>query len=79
LIDELGGFEAAVAKARELADLKPDAAVELQFYPKRRNLIEMILERERDDREAQIARVFQEAATGRILAGPVWLPPIEVR
>jgi hypothetical protein len=75
----LGGFDAALAKARELADLKPDAAVELQFYPKRRNLIEMILERDRDDREAQLARALQEAATGRILAGPVWLPPLEVR
>jgi protease-4 len=79
LLDELGGFDAAVAKARELAGLKADAAVELQFYPKRRNLLETLLERERDDGQARLARALQQAATGQMLVGPVWLPPIEVR
>jgi len=79
LLDELGGFDAALAKARELADLKPDAAVELQFYPKRRNLLESVLERERDEGQAQLARAISEVAAGRTPAGPVWLPPIVVR
>jgi ClpP class serine protease len=79
LLDELGGFDAAVAKARELAGLEPGAAVELQFYPKRRNLLETLLERDRDDGQARLARALRQAATGQVLAGPVWLPPLEVR
>jgi len=79
LLDELGGFDAALAKARELAGLEAGAAVDLQFYPKRRNVLESVLDRERDEGQARLARTLSEVAAGRLPGGPVWLPPIVVR
>ncbi len=38
LVDELGGFDAALAAARELAGIEPDAPVKLVEYPKPRKL-----------------------------------------
>jgi len=42
LVDELGGLQAALAAARELGGLPPDAAV--RVFPKERSLVELILE-----------------------------------
>ncbi len=38
LVDELGGMETALAAARELAGIEPDAPVKLVEFPKRRKL-----------------------------------------
>jgi protease IV len=44
LVDALGGFGVAVAHARELAGLEPDAPVNLAVYPAERSLFQLILE-----------------------------------
>jgi protease-4 len=78
LVDELGGFDAAVAAARKLAGVSPDAPVQLIYYPRARTWWQQALERAED------ARSFA-AAFGRLqepdsfVAGPVWAPPIEIR
>lgn len=43
LVDELGGFDEALAEAKRLADLDEDAKVTLVHYPERRSPVEMIL------------------------------------
>jgi protease-4 len=79
LVDGLGGFDTALAAARELAGLKADAAVELRFYPRPRPLWRQIL-----DRGARAPMTAADAARLAVdpdpfLTGPVWLPPIQVR
>ena len=44
LVDELGGFERAVAIAREAAGLDPEAGVTLAPYPRPKEFLEMLLE-----------------------------------
>jgi protease IV len=48
LVDELGGFSAALRAAREAAGLAPDASVTLRVYPERRPLLAQLLERGHD-------------------------------
>jgi len=43
LVDVLGGFDEALAEARRLADLEPDAKVTLEHYPRERSPWEVIL------------------------------------
>ncbi len=43
LVDVLGGFESAVAEARALAGLEPDAPVELRRFPAQRSLFELFM------------------------------------
>ena len=79
LVDALGGFDAALAVARELAGLKPDARVELTFYPKARSIWQRLLERN-DDAEARMQAMVREVLAGRaVTPGPVWLAPIQVQ
>ena len=79
LVDALGGFDAAVAAARELAGVKPDAPVELTFYPKARSVWQRLLERS-DDADARIEAMLREVLSGRVIApGPVWLAPITIQ
>jgi protease-4 len=40
LVDELGGLDVAIARAKALAGLKPDAKISLKLYPQARNPIE---------------------------------------
>jgi protease-4 len=79
LVDALGGFDAALAAARELAGMKPDARVELTFYPKARSIWQRLLERN-DDAEARMQAMVREVLAGRaVTPGPVWLAPIQVQ
>jgi protease-4 len=79
LVDSLGGFDSALAAARELAGLRPDAPVELTFYPKARSVFQRLLERS-DDSDARIEATLREALAGRAIApGPVWLAPIRIQ
>jgi protease-4 len=79
LVDALGGFEEALAAAREVAGLSPGAAVELNFYPKPRSVWERVLGR-RDDSEARMQALLRETLAGRAVApGPVWVAPLRIR
>jgi protease-4 len=42
LVDQIGGFYDAVASAKQLAGLKPDAAVELKTLPARKSAIDVL-------------------------------------
>jgi protease-4 len=79
LVDALGGFDEALAAARELAGLKPDARVELTFYPQARTIWQRLMDRN-DDAEARMQAMVREVLAGRAVApGPVWLAPILVQ
>ena len=78
LVDELGTFEDALAAAKELAGLKPDAGVELAFYPQSRTFFQRIMEK--DDARVRWEAMVKEAMAGRIVTpGPVWMPPIQIQ
>ena len=82
LIDELGGFDRAVAVARELAGIGAEERVELVDFPKLRPWWQEIVQQPQQDEAAAAALVEQlELAwrTGRLAApGPVWMPPVFV-
>lgn len=82
LVDELGGFERAVAAARELAGIGAEERVELVDFPKLRPWWqEMVQQRYEDEAAARALMAELEHAwrTGRIDApGPVWMPPVFV-
>lgn len=78
LVDALGDMNAAVAEARTLAGLAPDADVDLVYYPRLKPLWKRLLEK--DDEAARLRAAIEALAAGRVTApGPVWLPPIEIR
>ncbi|TAM44821.1 MAG: signal peptide peptidase SppA [Acidobacteria bacterium] len=78
LVDQLGTFDDAVAVAKQLAGLKPDAAVELTYYPRSKPLWQRIMEK--DDAGARLEAMAREAIAGKVIApGPVWLPPIQIQ
>jgi protease-4 len=78
LVDALGGFDDALAAAKELAGLKPDAPVDLTFYPQRRSLWQRLMERE--DARTRMQATMRDLLAGRaVIPGPVWLPPIQVQ
>jgi protease-4 len=79
LVDALGGFDDALAAARELAGLRPDAPVELTFYPQTRSVWERLLDRN-NDAEARLQAMLRETLAGRaVTPGPVWLAPLQVQ
>jgi protease IV len=48
LVDELGGFEAAIRAARRLAEIPEDERVRLEIFPARRPLLAQLLDRGRE-------------------------------
>jgi protease-4 len=42
LVDHLGGFDTALARARALAELKPDQSVTLRYYPAQKTPFEAL-------------------------------------
>jgi protease IV len=48
LVDELGGLDLALLRAREAAGLAPDAPFRLRVFPRERTLLEMVLDRSRE-------------------------------
>ena len=49
LVDEIGGFDRALAVAKELAKIPANESVRIVRYPEEKSLIEQLIERERDD------------------------------
>lgn len=80
LVDGLGGFEEALAAAREEAGLAADAPVQLDFFPRPEPIWKRFM---RQGEEASLRAFLRELAQGRLPAprvpGAVWLPPIEIR
>jgi len=75
LVDALGGYETALALAREAAKLPADAPVDVVIYPRERGLVATLLNRWRDsdDEEATQIGAFQRgvAALRLVVAATV--------
>ena len=63
LVDALGGFDQAIALAREAAGIAPDAALRLAFYPRPETVWEWLRERGSGGLDARLAqdRLFRAA------------------
>lgn len=48
LVDELGGFDAAIRAVRELAEIPADERIKLEIFPARRPLLAQLLDRGRE-------------------------------
>jgi protease-4 len=59
LVDELGGYPAALRLARRAANLAPDADVEVREYPRPRSAFEELFEQDRDNSEEEGARAVR--------------------
>ncbi len=77
LVDKLGGFQEALAAAKELAGLGRDEPVQLAFYPRYPTVWERVLERLLEDAEAE---TFLSALTAGRLTPPgvAWMPPVGI-
>jgi protease-4 len=71
LVDTLGGMHEALALARELAEIAPDAAVELRAFPQPRRPLEAVLAM-LEDRGQENSDAAGAPATG-LLESPPWL------
>jgi protease-4 len=82
LIDEVGGFEEALATARELAGIQPDAPVRLVEFPKARPWWQQMIGRRGADETAvqEFVDVIEEVwRTGTLrVPGIVWMPSIHI-
>jgi protease-4 len=80
LVDRLGGFDAALEEARELAGLSPDASVRLVDFPRQVPFWQQLIQRQEErDVHAAVEEVRQTIYTGRAqLPGAVWMPPITI-
>lgn len=80
LVDALGGFEEALAAAREEAGLAPDAPVRLEFYPRPGLLWRRLFQ---PGEEESLRALLRALAMGQLPGGnspgAVWLPPIQIR
>ena len=53
LVDEIGGFDRAIAVAKELANIPASAPVNIIRYPQEKSLIEQLVQREKDLTESR--------------------------
>jgi len=83
LVDEIGGFDAAVAAAKELAGIDADVSVRLVDYPRLRPWWQEMVKRQYDDEAAALTLLegLEEAwRTGTLeTPGVLWMPPIYVQ
>lgn len=77
LVDELGGFETAVAAARELAGLEPEGRVQLTVYPAEPTLFQMLMEDGWGVEGTGGAGYSAFQGVARFLAGGGWNPGIQ--
>jgi protease-4 len=77
LVDALGGFDIALAEAKKLAKLKPDAPVDLTFFPRPKPIWQRFLKW--GENESSLRETVKALAEGRVrVPGPVWMPPLEI-
>ncbi len=55
LVDELGGYAATLAAAREIAGIPPDAAIRLRPFPRRKSALRLVAEQLTGDGDGEIA------------------------
>jgi protease IV len=55
LVDELGGFNLALVRAREAAGLAPDARIHLRVFPQERGLLQTLLDRGPESSRPEVA------------------------
>jgi protease-4 len=83
LVDVLGGLDTAIAEARELAGIAPEARIQLVEFPKVQPWWRQLMGRSGRDEEAfrELVAALEELwRTGTVRSpGLVWLPPIHVR
>jgi protease-4 len=83
LVDVLGGFDAALAEAKMLADIEPDATVQLVQYPRPLSWWQELTRKRGSDQVALHAKVdfLQQWMTSGTLNTPgvVWMPPILIQ
>jgi len=78
LVDVLGGFDVAVAQAKELAGISPDQSVRLVDFPKPVPLWQRLLDKQGGE-EAAVEQLRSLWQTGVVRTpGVVWMPPIYV-
>ena len=82
LVDELGGFDTALARAKQLAGIDADADVTLVDFPKTLPWWQQLLEKKKNEEASieQAAALLQQwIQTGRVeTPGVVWMPPVVV-
>jgi protease-4 len=69
LVDELGGFNRAVAVAKELAKLDQNSRVRLVEYPKRTTFFDALFG-EDDDEESAWAKLYRQLKNS--IKGEIW-------
>lgn len=83
LIDEVGGFDVALAEARELAGIAPDIDIELVDFPKIRPWWKQFLSRRSAEEAAvrdAVGAIEQAWSTGSLATpGTVWMPPVYIQ
>ena len=87
LVDELGGFPAALAAVRKSLDLAEDAALHVRVFPEPKGAFDLVLDRVlgRSDAAPVLARGLEEmrsvlgvvvAGSGLAMPGEVLMPPL---
>jgi protease-4 len=89
LVDDLGGFSAAIRAAKEVAGIDPEARVNLKRFPKARTPFEALMEAFEGGRESRAAlaeslrriqpyaRQAQQVALGPARYGVLTMPPLD--
>ena len=75
LVDEIGGFDRAIAVAKQLAGIPASESVRMVRYPQEKSLLEQLVERERN--ELTQSRSLEEMA--RHIAGMMMMEPVQAR
>ncbi len=80
LVDRVGGFDAALEEALELAGLPADASVRLVDFPRQVPFWQQLLNRQEErDVYAAADEIRRAVHSGRVqLPGAVWMPPITI-
>ncbi len=83
LVDALGGFDEALAKAKELAGIAPETKVNLVDYPRPAPFWQRFLQHRQPDQEelrGAVEAVQRFWQTGTVeVPGAAWMPPMIVR
>jgi protease-4 len=82
LVDVVGGFDQALVEAKKLAEIDPDADVQLVDFPRVLPWWQQLAKRRSGD-EAAVARRLEAleelVVTGTVSTpGVVWMPPIRI-